>query len=96
MLASHLTMRAHSQRVFNLTNWVDEDLEDTIATLERWLVKEFTGVDGPISRVVKQLVLEHQLRAEARVQAPIERKRQADAKITEIMGTTSVKKAKEV
>ena len=96
MLATHLTLRAHSQRVINFTNWVDEDLEDTITTLEQWMVKEFTGVNGPLARVVKQMIMEHQLSAEAKIQGPIEKKRKADAKITEIMGTTSTKKPKEV
>ena len=96
MLATHLTLRAHSQKIFNLTNWSEGDLEETVSVIGEWMAKEFAGADGPLSSVVRQIVREHQLRAEAKVQIPIEKKRKAEEKIAGILETTTVKKVKEV
>ena len=58
MVATNIVMRAHSQRVFTINEKTEDNLEAIVDNVGSWVREEWCGVDGAISRVIKQMVFE--------------------------------------
>ena len=96
-LATHLVMRAHSQRIFNVGGPAPGDrLPEIMKDLTEWVVREFGGEDGPLASVVKQMILERRLMAKRAVTEPLEKRKLAGAKINAIESIASGEKKKRV
>lgn len=58
MVATHLVMRAHSQKIFTVNEKTEENLEVIVDCIGNWAKDEWAGMDGAIARVIKQMVFE--------------------------------------
>ena len=95
-LATHLVMRAHSQKVFNVSGAAGERLPEIMASLGEWLMGEFGGEEGPMAAVVRQMIMERRLMAKRAVSEPLEKRKVAKTKILAIEEITTEEKKKRV
>ena len=58
MVATHIVMRAHSQKLLTINEKTEENIESIVDTITNWMRDEWAGPDSAIGRVIKQMVLE--------------------------------------
>ena len=58
MVATHIVMRAHSQKLLTINENTEDNIDNIVETIANWMRDEWAGPDSAIARVIKQMVLE--------------------------------------